>query len=234
MQKVKVATIGRNSLWNEAFGALIERDPEYDAVGFGSSLTCDLIAAVSAASPAAILLDCQLLDNCQVDASPLGDIAPVLVVLDPTHHQKAACRRSHLRSGLRPAPHSRECERALYCIHSPACSWNVFSNNSTGAVLQLAVQCTIAGRRFLDSDFEGFCSATASNDQSLSYSPGETRLSLREKTIAEAVGRGLSNKEIAQSLGIAYPTVKNHIASIMHKLSARSRVDIVRELSNLN
>ena len=37
------------------------------------------------------------------------------------------------------------------------------------------------------------------------------------------MGRGLSNKEIARSLGIALPTVKNHIHHVLEKLQVRSR-----------
>jgi DNA-binding NarL/FixJ family response regulator len=37
------------------------------------------------------------------------------------------------------------------------------------------------------------------------------------------MGRGLSNKEIAESLGIALPTVKNHIHHVLEKLQVRTR-----------
>jgi DNA-binding CsgD family transcriptional regulator len=37
------------------------------------------------------------------------------------------------------------------------------------------------------------------------------------------MSRGLSNKEIAQSLGIALPTVKNHIHHVLEKLQVKTR-----------
>ena len=41
-----------------------------------------------------------------------------------------------------------------------------------------------------------------------------------------AVAKGLSNRDIAVSAGIAQQTVKNHLSSIFHKLQIRSRVQL--------
>jgi DNA-binding NarL/FixJ family response regulator len=49
-------------------------------------------------------------------------------------------------------------------------------------------------------------------------------LTAREQQIAEAVARGLSNKEIGGEYGISHETVKRHLASIYSKLDLRGRV----------
>lgn len=49
----------------------------------------------------------------------------------------------------------------------------------------------------------------------------------RERQVLELMGEGHSDKEIAQLLGIAQPTAKNHIKSILEKLNARNRVQAV-------
>jgi DNA-binding NarL/FixJ family response regulator len=41
------------------------------------------------------------------------------------------------------------------------------------------------------------------------------------------VGRGLSNKEIADSLSISAATAKAHVARLLSKLGARDRVQLV-------
>ncbi len=55
--------------------------------------------------------------------------------------------------------------------------------------------------------------------------PGEhfVPLSPREMEILQFVTRGMSNKEIAFSLGISHQTVKNHMTSILRKLDVEDR-----------
>jgi DNA-binding NarL/FixJ family response regulator len=49
-------------------------------------------------------------------------------------------------------------------------------------------------------------------------------LTARERQIAEAITRGLSNKQIACEFGISPETVKRHLATIYDKLALRGRV----------
>jgi len=51
-------------------------------------------------------------------------------------------------------------------------------------------------------------------------------LTRREKDVARAVVRGLSNREIAAELGISPETVKRHLGSIYSKLSLSGRVGL--------
>ena len=48
-------------------------------------------------------------------------------------------------------------------------------------------------------------------------------LSGREMEILQQISRGLSNKEIARTLGISRQTVKNHMTSILRKLDVEDR-----------
>ena len=52
------------------------------------------------------------------------------------------------------------------------------------------------------------------------------RLTDRERDVALAVGRGLSNAEIAQELYLSVPTVKAHIGRLFAKLEVENRVQI--------
>ncbi|MFL1999208.1 response regulator transcription factor [Microbacterium sp. A1-JK] len=54
------------------------------------------------------------------------------------------------------------------------------------------------------------------------------RLTDRERAVAVAVGRGLSNAEIAASLYMGVATVKTHIGRLFAKLEATNRVQIAR------
>ena len=52
-------------------------------------------------------------------------------------------------------------------------------------------------------------------------------LTRREREIVSLIGKGLSNKEIAGSLRIELPTVKNHVHNILEKLRVHRRTDAV-------
>ena len=56
--------------------------------------------------------------------------------------------------------------------------------------------------------------------------PALTSLSEREKSVALAVVRGESNKEIARQLNLAERTVKAHLTSIFEKLNVRDRLQL--------
>jgi DNA-binding NarL/FixJ family response regulator len=66
-------------------------------------------------------------------------------------------------------------------------------------------------------------SAPAGVDASSTVERPGSALTSRETEIVRLMGRGLSNKEIAESLGIALPTVKNHIHHVLEKLQVRTR-----------
>lgn len=56
--------------------------------------------------------------------------------------------------------------------------------------------------------------------------PRQALLSPRERQVLEAVCRGLPNKEIAATFGVAEVTVKLHVRALCRKLDARNRTQI--------
>lgn len=51
-------------------------------------------------------------------------------------------------------------------------------------------------------------------------------LTARERQVAEAVSRGLTNRQIAAEFGISAETVKRHLASIYGKLALHGRLEL--------
>jgi two-component system, NarL family, nitrate/nitrite response regulator NarL len=66
--------------------------------------------------------------------------------------------------------------------------------------------------------------AALAGDRRRSEGPALTR---RERQIVGLIGRGLSNKEIAGTLRIELPTVKNHVHHILEKLHVERRTEAV-------
>jgi DNA-binding NarL/FixJ family response regulator len=68
--------------------------------------------------------------------------------------------------------------------------------------------------------------AQRSPERSKAAQDGIDRLTERERDVALAVGRGLSNAEIAAELYLSVPTVKAHIGRLFVKLEVDNRVQI--------
>jgi DNA-binding NarL/FixJ family response regulator len=56
-------------------------------------------------------------------------------------------------------------------------------------------------------------------------------LTSRESEVVVLVGTGISNKEIAQQLGLSIGTVKQHVRSIFRKTGARHRYDLIAQIA---
>jgi DNA-binding NarL/FixJ family response regulator len=52
---------------------------------------------------------------------------------------------------------------------------------------------------------------------------GDVALTKRESEVLKQLALGLTNKEIAQSLGISYETVKEHVQHILRKIGVSDR-----------
>jgi len=60
-----------------------------------------------------------------------------------------------------------------------------------------------------------------------SASPPTVELSERERQVLRSIASGLSNKEIATSLGISVATARNHVQHILQKLGVHSKLEAV-------
>ena len=85
----------------------------------------------------------------------------------------------------------------------------------------------VAGPHFLIA-CEDLCrTVERSGSHRLFRLPGITRLTRREREVAQLACEGRSNKEIAQNACLSLPTVKKHLHSVFRKLAVPSRSRLV-------
>ena len=87
----------------------------------------------------------------------------------------------------------------------------------------------IEDRVFDQKEFELWLDAEMQKVRHLYSEPGSPfhPLSEREVEVLTCVVKGMSNKEIASSLGISHQTVKNHVTSILRKFGVEDRTQAV-------
>ncbi len=59
-------------------------------------------------------------------------------------------------------------------------------------------------------------------------------LSERQVAVLHQLGQGLSNKQIAHELGVAEPTIKMHISSLLRAFKVQNRVQILLKAKEMN
>ena len=138
-------------------------------------------------------------------------------------------------------------ESAATLLGAAARLWRTFGVELFGSVhwLEYRHECEAAARRAAgDAAFDAaFTAGSAMGlDATLRFamdelgpSPGasapDPELTRREIEVAELVGEGLSNKEIATALHISLRTAETHVQHILSKLGYQSRTQIARWVS---
>ena len=92
--------------------------------------------------------------------------------------------------------------------------------------LRIAIQTVLAGGRYIDP-------AATALLQSANPETGQA-LTPREQQVAIHVARGLTTKQIAETLLVSTKTVTNHRTAFMKKMGARNTADVTRYVSEQN
>lgn len=102
-------------------------------------------------------------------------------------------------------------------------------DSSFGLALSAKSPSALFSAALYESEIAQTSGAKASEEMRRSF----TRLSVRERTIVQLMGHGLSNKRIARQLSIAPETVKSHAKRIFWKLTVQTRAQAVYRASTL-
>ncbi|MEV4611102.1 response regulator transcription factor [Kitasatospora sp. NPDC049258] len=202
---VKVVVLEDEELVRSGVRMILEADPGIEVVAEGGDgdVAVDL---VTRHRPHVLLTDIQMprVDGLEVTrrvlATPDPPVVAVLTTFDLDEYVHAALRAGAAGFLLKDTP-PRELARA---VHVLARGEAMLSPRVTKRLLSTfsAGDSAQAARRLL------------------------TRLTDREREVAAAVARGLSNAEIAGDLYLSASTVKVHIGRIMAKLEAANRTQV--------
>jgi len=134
----------------------------------------------------------------------LESIAVPVVALAPTHAPWPDALGSALAAGLA----------------------GLLARDTPGAALQSALATARFGLVVLDPVFAPEPGATAGEPGAATALDGEP-LTAREQEVVQLMAEGLSNKQIADRLGISTHTAKFHVNAVLGKLGASTRTEAV-------
>lgn len=216
MEKIRVIIIDEQPLFREGIRATLQRMGDCVIVGESTDMG-DVLELARTSNPDVALIDAGLTSSDPLEiARQARHIAPrmAVVILTPSEDEErlfqsikvgaaAYCTRNITADELMEAV--RKVSRGEYLINDDVLSKPQLASRVLKSFRELTVEEEDSGE---PKDF---------------YSP----LSSREVEILDYIARGNSNKEIAKSLKISDQTVKNHITSILKKLSVSDRTAAV-------
>ena len=117
----------------------------------------------------------------------------------------------------KPAPAHGMCTAGTDCLQMAAAqgALGTVRRSADPSALLAAIRSVVSGRTSYEP---GTIEALATGG------PGAIELSPRMIEVAHLLADGHSNKEIASALGISEPTVKKHVAHILHRLKLEDRL----------
>jgi DNA-binding NarL/FixJ family response regulator len=97
-----------------------------------------------------------------------------------------------------------------------------------------AVSAVLAGQTWYDPSSASVADAgTLRNARSVTVTPADLGLTVRQGQILSMLLQALPNKRIADELSVSENTVKEHVTAILQKLSVTNRVELITKLRGM-
>ena len=207
---IRVLLVDDQQLVRTGFRMILADEEGIEVVGEASNGQ-EAVEAASSSSPDVVVMDIRMpvLDGVEATRRLLGDAEAsgprvlILTTFDADEHVVEALRAGASGFLLKDVP-PPDFVRAIRIVAS-------------GEAL-IAPSVT---RRLLDR----FAKLSVPADEAYGERLGE--LTERERDVLKLVAQGLSNREIAERLVLAEPTVKTHVSHLLLKLDLRDRAQLV-------
>ncbi len=210
MEKYGVLIVDDHALWRQGVKDVLRHEPDLFVVGEGADGN-EALRLMASLSPDLVLMDVNMpgVNGLQVTRQARAERHKAIIIMLTAYDDSEQAVHA-LRAGAQAfCPKDVQPQRLLEVIRHVLRGHYVVGDqlfDQDGLAAWLEKRVTQASRPSVEEGQEIF-------------SP----LSPREMQILQYVTRGLSNKEIAKTLGISHQTVKNHMTAILHKLAVEDR-----------
>ena len=209
MDTITVVIVDDHPLFRQGVINTISYEPDLDVIADAEDGN-NALALVRKHKPDVVVMDVNLpgMNGQQVTRQIVTEKLPTRVILLTAYDD------------IEQIIHSMRSGAAAYCAK------HVKPESLVGIVRQVALGKFVIGTEVFDSAGLERWLELKTEGALRSYSdPGEPfhPLSKREMEVLSYLTRGMSNKEIANLLGISHQTVKNHVTSILRKLGVEDR-----------
>jgi len=218
MESIRVLIVDEHPLFRRGARCILEEAGDCQVVGEASN-SVDALELARALSPNVILLDALLSSGDALEvARQVRNSVPQVAIIMLTAFENEEQLFQSIKVGAAAYYHKDITPEQLLTAVRRVSQGDYLINDNVLSKPQVA-------SRVLNSFRETFRELDGAEEPEVQqlFSP----LSSREVEILDYIARGNSNKEIAKSLKISDQTVKNHITSILKKLSVNDRTAAV-------
>jgi DNA-binding NarL/FixJ family response regulator len=209
MQKITLVVVDDHPLFRQ--GVVDSFSLEADLLVVGQAANGeDALTLIRSMKPQVAVLDVNLpgLNGQQVMRQVVAERLPTRVILLTAYHDP------------------EQIEHAMRGGAWAYCSKDIQAERLVQSIRQVVNGRYVIGEQaYTPRELERWLGAQGESGLRSLGEPGESAypLSSREMEVLAFVTEGLSNKEIAQNLGISHQTVKNHVTAILRKLGVEDR-----------
>jgi len=210
MDKYRILIVDDHAVWRQGLRDLLRNEPDLEVVGECADGN-EAMQMITSLNPDVVLMDVNM---------------PGMNGLQVTRQVKTE-RHKAIIITLTAYDDAQQAVHALKAGAKAFCPKDVQPQRLLEVIRHVLRGHFVVGDQLFDQDgVEAWIEKQVSQTSRPSIDDGQetfSPLSPREMQILQYVTRGLSNKEIASTLGISHQTVKNHMTAILHKLDVEDR-----------
>lgn len=203
---VRLAFVDDHPVVLQGIVYLFRRDPSFDVVASGSS-AADAMEIAESSRPDVLFLDLSMPGNVFEVIAKIAEQCPWTRTVVYTAFSSV--------------------DSAMRALNAGAVGFVL--KGSTLPELYEAIHAVMRDELYITNQYASQVLAGLRNRAHRQELGGAIKLSVRERQIIDHLLHARTNREIAESLSISEKTVKHYMTSLMSKLNARNRVELVIE-----